>query len=311
MEDFPTTWGKFSIIYDLITYLPPGSEVATRDVAEVYRTIPLHPSQWPANVVRISESLGCIDTNLAFRATLSAGVYGHLSDAFCEILHHHGMGPLDKWVDDHIFFCICKEHLATYNQTCLTAHQDILQHPPLPKFSGSRLWFQGHPHSDTTTAEFTIPLASTLSLGTNGEPGTSTPTGKPREELETSAEQKQLGSNSSFTPLPLFVFPTVPSLPMETTLGLLKAGGMAATATPLPMKLSNTSTTSSAPSPAALKSAPSTFLVQPTLLMALLEESSEIQLSSSQISPSQSQLDTSFLTPSEQTPLPTVNPSSH
>ncbi|KAG6327358.1 hypothetical protein ID866_11731 [Astraeus odoratus] len=154
-EDFPTAWGKFSIIYNLIAHLPPGSEAATRDVAEAYRTIPLHPSQQPANVVRISESLGCINTSLAFGATPAAGVYGHLSDACCEILHHHGIGPLDKWVDDHIFFHIHKEHLAAYSQTCLASYQDILQHDPSPKFRGSRLWFQGHTRSDTTSVKFT------------------------------------------------------------------------------------------------------------------------------------------------------------
>ena len=61
-EDFPTTWGKFSVIYDLIARLPPGSEAATRDVAEVYRTILLHPSQWPAGVIKISNTHGCISS---------------------------------------------------------------------------------------------------------------------------------------------------------------------------------------------------------------------------------------------------------
>lgn len=64
-EDFPTAWGKFSVIFSLIAQLPPGSEAATRDVAEAYRTIPLHESQWPAAVVRISDTHGCIDTCLA------------------------------------------------------------------------------------------------------------------------------------------------------------------------------------------------------------------------------------------------------
>ena len=49
--DFPMAWGKFSVIYLLLSRLPPGSEVATRDVAETYRTVPLHPSQWAAAVV--------------------------------------------------------------------------------------------------------------------------------------------------------------------------------------------------------------------------------------------------------------------
>jgi len=41
----PCTWGKFSTISLLIARLPPGSQAATRDVAEVYCTIPLHESQ--------------------------------------------------------------------------------------------------------------------------------------------------------------------------------------------------------------------------------------------------------------------------
>jgi len=31
-DDFPTTWGKFSVVYLLISRLPPGSEVATCDI---------------------------------------------------------------------------------------------------------------------------------------------------------------------------------------------------------------------------------------------------------------------------------------
>jgi hypothetical protein len=35
-NNFPTTWGKFSVVYQLIAHLPPGSEAATRDIAEAY-----------------------------------------------------------------------------------------------------------------------------------------------------------------------------------------------------------------------------------------------------------------------------------
>jgi len=35
-SDFPTTWGKFSIIYLLISRLPPGLEAVTCDVADAY-----------------------------------------------------------------------------------------------------------------------------------------------------------------------------------------------------------------------------------------------------------------------------------
>lgn len=103
-NDFPTIWGKFSIILNLAANLPPGSKVATRDVAEAYYTIPLHPSQWPAAIIRTSPTHGCIDTCIAFGSTPAAGAYGHIADAAAEIFCHHGIGLLDKWVNDHIFF---------------------------------------------------------------------------------------------------------------------------------------------------------------------------------------------------------------
>ena len=53
---FPCTWGTFSTICTLIYSLLLGSQGATQDVAEAYRTVPLHPSQWPALVARISEN---------------------------------------------------------------------------------------------------------------------------------------------------------------------------------------------------------------------------------------------------------------
>ena len=152
--DFPTTWGTFPVIYDLISQLPPGSEAATRDVAKAYRTIPLHPSQWPAGVVKVSDSEGYIDTNLAFGSTPAAGVYGHLSDACCEILRFHGFGPVDKWVDDHIFFWIQTEYLESYNRSRVSWHHDTQMHITNPSQSGGRMWFQGRCRSNSASDEF-------------------------------------------------------------------------------------------------------------------------------------------------------------
>ena len=46
-ELIPCMWGKFSMVYLLISRLPPGSQAATQDVAEAYRTIPLHSARPP------------------------------------------------------------------------------------------------------------------------------------------------------------------------------------------------------------------------------------------------------------------------
>jgi hypothetical protein len=84
-DDFPTTWGTFSIIALLIHQLPPHSQIATRDVAEAYRTIPLHHSQWPGTVVQIGEDQYCADSAASFGFSPSAGVYGNVADAGADI----------------------------------------------------------------------------------------------------------------------------------------------------------------------------------------------------------------------------------
>lgn len=77
------------MIYQLILRLPPGSEAAMRDEAKAYCTVTLHHSQWPGDIVRISDNLFCVDTCMAFRATPSVGVYGHVADTGVEIFHYH------------------------------------------------------------------------------------------------------------------------------------------------------------------------------------------------------------------------------
>jgi hypothetical protein len=151
-DEFPSTWGKFSVILLLISHLPAGSEAATRDVAEAYRTIPLHPSQWPATVVRVSHTHGCIDTCAAFGATPSSGGYGHVADAGAEIMRFQGIGPLDKWVDDHIFFRIQLPHLEAYNAIRARLHQVITKTGI--RQTGGRIWFGGRTLDDGSVEEF-------------------------------------------------------------------------------------------------------------------------------------------------------------
>ena len=103
-------------------------------------------------MVRTSQSEGCIDTCLAFGASPSAGVYGHVADAAAEIFRHHGIGPLDKWVDDHIFFRVKREHIMDYNKARSGWHQQILTGGP--QRNGGRIWFEGHATADGNTEEF-------------------------------------------------------------------------------------------------------------------------------------------------------------
>ena len=115
-SDFPTTWGTFTTVSLLLHRLPPGSQIATCDVAEAYRTIPLHHSQWPAAVARISDDCFGIDTSTCFGVRLSAGIYGDVRNAGTDILRFHGIGLITAWVDDHFFIRILRQHIHEYNK---------------------------------------------------------------------------------------------------------------------------------------------------------------------------------------------------
>jgi hypothetical protein len=151
-DSFPTTWGTFELVSLLIQRLPPGSQVATRDVAEAYRTIPLHPSQWPGAVARISSDSFCIDTSLCFGESPSAGAYGSVADAGAELFRAGGVGPLSKWVDDHIFFRIQRKYLHDYNQKRRDWHRAIGKDGK--RQTGGRLWFGGTVFEDGTLEQF-------------------------------------------------------------------------------------------------------------------------------------------------------------
>jgi hypothetical protein len=102
---YPCTWGTFGTIALAIEKLPPGSEAAVRDVKEAYRTIPLHHSQWPGMIVKLQgEDNYAIDTQNAFGLASGAGIYGRVADTGADIMRTQGLGPISKWVDDHVFF---------------------------------------------------------------------------------------------------------------------------------------------------------------------------------------------------------------
>jgi hypothetical protein len=116
-ESFPCAWGTFGAVCALIASLPPGTEAAVRDVAEAYRTVPLVTTEWPGTVVRLpfSDDSFVIDTCICFRLASSAGVHGIMGDAGADLLRARGFGPLAKWVDDHIFFQLCRDCVDEYN----------------------------------------------------------------------------------------------------------------------------------------------------------------------------------------------------
>ena len=142
-NDFPCTWGTFDIIALLIARLPPGSQASVRDVAEAYRTIPAKPSQWPGLVIRLQgEDQYAINICNNFGLTSAGGVYGMVADAGADVFRGNGIGPVAKWVNDHIFFRVPREHLSTYNACRDQWSQDITQQGGR-KQDGGRIWYEG------------------------------------------------------------------------------------------------------------------------------------------------------------------------
>jgi hypothetical protein len=99
------------------------------------------------------EDAYAINTNYNFGLASASGVYGEMGDATTDIFRAHGIGPLSKWVDDHIFFHICCEYIQSYNAQCKCWHATIVQNGGCIQ-SGSHLWYCGEAMPNNLPAEF-------------------------------------------------------------------------------------------------------------------------------------------------------------
>ena len=141
-EAFPCLWGMFGAVCNIIDSLLLGSEAAVQDVAEAYCMVPLVASHWPAVVVRLlfSEDSFAIDTCLCFGLASSAGVHRIMGDAGVDLMRARGIGQLVKWVDDHLFFRLDREHVDTYNVFHHRQSKTIVDQGGQAQ-QGARLWF--------------------------------------------------------------------------------------------------------------------------------------------------------------------------
>lgn len=161
-HDFPCTWGTFSTVCLIIYRLPPGSQASIRDVAEAYRTIPVRQDQWPGLVVRLrGEDSFAANTNNSFGLTSAGGAHGLLADAGADIIRANGIGPLSKWVDDHIFFRLPRHHLETYNNQRRIWSQTAAKNGGRIH-EGSRIWYKGDTMPDGRYEEFDEDMATPL-----------------------------------------------------------------------------------------------------------------------------------------------------
>ena len=151
-DSVPTTWGTFSVISLLIHQLPPGLQLAIRDVMEVYCTILLHHSQWPSTVVCPDNDPFPIDTALHFWSGPLAGMYGTVQNAAADILCFQGIGPISRWVDNHLFICTWCSFLPEYNQRHRAWNRNMVLRGKQQE--GGRIWFGGQRLEDGTLKEF-------------------------------------------------------------------------------------------------------------------------------------------------------------
>ena len=159
-DDFPCTWGTFRTVCTLIRNLPSGSQAAVRDIAEAYRIIPLHESQWAGVVVRISNNPErfALNTSNCFGCTTAGGLFGMFSDALADLLRARGIGPILKWVDDFIFIRIPQDKIQKYNETrdrnreIVTSNGGRLQ-------TGGRIWYKGKSLPDVGAEHFAEDLS--------------------------------------------------------------------------------------------------------------------------------------------------------
>ena len=148
-QDFPCTFGTFFNVCFIINNLPPGSQASTRDVADAYRTIPLHPSQWPGLVVQLETDSFAINTQNSFGLASVGGVWGQVADMLADIFRSQGIGPLTKWVDDFLFF-----RVPSLTVTSINRSRALLSTQLLPSQSNARKFFLGPPLPDGTQPQY-------------------------------------------------------------------------------------------------------------------------------------------------------------
>ncbi|KAF5384239.1 hypothetical protein D9615_003418 [Tricholomella constricta] len=151
---FPCTWGTFPTICATIWHLPPDSQASIRDVAEAYRSVPITPSQWPGLVVKLRDHDSfAINTNDNFGLASAGGIYGIVGDAGTDIFRAEGIGPISKWVDDHIFFRIPLASLDRYNEQRKKWNEIIASNGGRLQDRG-RFWYRGETMPNGFPIEF-------------------------------------------------------------------------------------------------------------------------------------------------------------
>jgi hypothetical protein len=132
--------------------------------------IPAAPSQWSGLVIHLqAEDQFTVNVCNNFGLTSAGGVYGMVADAGVDIFRGSGMGPMAKWVDDHISFRIPHVCLPKYNARHAAWHHEILNHGG-HRQNGSRIWYRGKNLPDGSPKEFDEDCTTSLEDLSNTSP---------------------------------------------------------------------------------------------------------------------------------------------
>jgi hypothetical protein len=104
-------------------------------------------------VVKTGEDSFAIDCSFCFGFSASAGTYGGVADAGADIFRSQGIGPMSKWVDDHLFIRILREHLKAYNDLRKSRAAIIARNGGM-LVDGGRKWYRGSDMPDGRVEEF-------------------------------------------------------------------------------------------------------------------------------------------------------------
>lgn len=93
-----------------------------------HNTLPFHTDSFAINLCDV------------FGLSSAGGVYGSAADGGAHIMQGCGIGPVSKWVNDHIFVRIRRESLAAYNTHRAALHDRIMAHGGRHQ-TGGHFWF--------------------------------------------------------------------------------------------------------------------------------------------------------------------------
>jgi len=91
------------LIHPKIATAPPGTQAASLDIERAYHNSPIAPRHKPYLAVSWNGSIYVGHVAVEGLAT-AGGIQGCPADALLDILHHHGIERVFKWVDDVVIF---------------------------------------------------------------------------------------------------------------------------------------------------------------------------------------------------------------